>query len=666
MRWLQNVNTVCGQLVLVALVIIGSCFNPDAARAGITTTPASADYSIAWDGTEGLYFNPANPAPAPWNLARTASQPFGSTAHSSTSHRIDNINDGLYGNTQSWLSNLSDSNPYIGVEFSQPIQFSKIAWSRDNGNAGEAGNSSVPGQYIDRWAGTYTLQYTQAADPSALAAEGTNPASTWANIGTVTLDTAPQAGFNAGYFRHGFDVAYQGNPLSATGLRIKPSSDELAIDEMELYGPQSPPLPTTGLSAWYNAEGGVTTDGLGNVTAWQDLSGNGNNATAGTNAPQLIANSLEGKPVIHFDGASTESLVLPTSSQLGIQNSDYEVFVVGRATTGDVQFYLSSDSKEHYELHIKDVDPSGRFIPRGKTGPTPHYADLPPSMKFTANMPYLYTTRVEDGTGHIGIVGIDSPNTVASAQSSHDVNLALGTRLSQNRYYLTGDIGEVLIYNQKLSSADRQQVERYLMNKWNAGLVLSETGGSYQDSVSPELGFNLALLPDSEAFAQDVISGHTAHAIDHLNDGQYGNGNSWIGGTDETFAGISFGAGHEITAIAFGRDNTGNYDDRTAGDYTLQYTLVADPDKTTPDDAWITLGQITQTASYPDDALGLRHLYRFDPVWATGIRVLTSPASGVEALAIDELEVFGVPEPGAAMLCLVGLVGLAGFRRRRG
>lgn len=631
--------------------------------------PASADYTIAWDGTDGLYFNPANPATGPWNLALTASDQVWSSEYGNP-HFYTNINDGLYGNRESWLASGSDPEPapYIGVEFGSPIQFGKIAWGRDNGNAtGESGSGggAPAGQYVDRWEGTYTVQYTQAVNPSTLSLEGSDPSTSWANIGTVTLDATAQTGFT-GYLRHGFDVSYQGDTISATGVRLKASPNGNAIDELELYGPPAPGVPSTGLAAWYNAENGVTTDGSGNVTAWQDLTGNGNDAVAGSNAPELVAGSLEGKPVIHFEGGSMESLVLPTSSQLGIQNSDYEIFFVGRAASDDVQFYLASNAYASYEMHIRD-NPTGRFIPFG-TGSESRYADLPQSLPVTADMPYLYSTRVEDGTGIISVVGIDSSDTVANARSSADANLVLGMRAGgTDKYPLTGDIAEVLVYNQKLTVSQRQQVEQYLMQKWNAALVLSETGRSYQESMSPEIGFNLALLDGSEAFAKDVISNgaNWKHQTDHLNDGDYGNSASWIGATRDSFAGISFTDPHEITAIAFGRDNLGSYDDRAAGTYSLQYTLVPDPDEFTADEDWITIGSITQTSAYPDDDLGLRHLYRFDPVVATGIRLLVSSAAGVQEIAIDELEVFGVPEPSAALLCLVGLLFVVPRRFRR-
>jgi hypothetical protein len=66
----------------------------------------------------------------------------------------------------------------------------------------------------------------------------------------------------------------------------------------------SPPV-TAGLQLWLSADTGVTTNGSGQVTAWADQSGLGNNAAQGTaaNAPLLQAASLNGHATLRFDGS---------------------------------------------------------------------------------------------------------------------------------------------------------------------------------------------------------------------------------------------------------------------------------------------------------------------------------------------------------------------------
>ncbi len=174
------------------------------------------------------------------------------------------------------------------------------------------------------------------------------------------------------------------------------------------------------------------------------------------------------------------------------------------------------------------------------------------------------------------------------------------------------------------------------------GLTLAEEGPF--DGTPP---MNLARQPGAMPFVIDSLAGFPIHNFTGLTDGNYGNSHSWIGNTgDPGFAGVSFGGLFTIDSIAFGRDNLGDYADRTLGLYTLQYTRAASPGVGTtvtgdPDTGWATIG----TLNYQGNGSGLfanpsrRHRFKFDPVDATGIRLLV-PGTGLGGgTCIDELEV---------------------------
>ncbi|NQT39038.1 MAG: hypothetical protein HQ581_16185 [Planctomycetes bacterium] len=193
-------------------------------------------------------------------------------------------------------------------------------------------------------------------------------------------------------------------------------------------------------------------------------------------------------------------------------------------------------------------------------------------------------------------------------------------------------------------------------------LTLIETGGTFgTDPVHP----NLALRPGATPFAPDSFG--SPHSIAGLNDGAYGNDNSWIGtDPDNTFAGIALGGMFLVDRVAWGRDNGGEatvFNDRTDGTYTLQFTQVANPDETTLDDDWTTIGSLFYTDFYQDYS---RHLYEFDTVGATGFRLVLDATRQDRQIAIDEFEIYqAVPEPSAFAIWAIALAGLAWYGRRR-
>ena len=149
---------------------------------------------------------------------------------------------------------------------------------------------------------------------------------------------------------------------------------------------------------------------------------------------------------------------------------------------------------------------------------------------------------------------------------------------------------------------------------------------------------NLALtVLGSEAFALETIVGYSAHAVSHLNDGVYGNSNSWIGGSANSFAGIKFSQLTVITDIAFSRDNTGTYSDRTLGQYTVECTKMASPDVMSTGYDWHLIGVLNYNHTSPVSP-GLRHRFNFNSqsIGCTAIRIKTP-----DGACIDEIEIYG-------------------------
>lgn len=225
------------------------------------------------------------------------------------------------------------------------------------------------------------------------------------------------------------------------------------------------------------------------------------------------------------------------------------------------------------------------------------------------------------------------------------------------------------------------------------GIAWDGNNGLYYDDNGPPWG---ALVPENEALAANGAVafsssdmgpelGISFHIAGNAIDGFYGNSNSWIGGSTNPFApvqfiGVRLPSAVEVGSIAWGRDNGNNAtdacggqcSDRWAGLYTLQFTRVRIPNSNTPDtgDAstgWETLGTVEYMTTAPEFLPYLRTEFDVTDfeggVRATGVRLLV-PATGIGGgTAIDELEVYPVPEPAGGVATLVGCLMLLGWRR---
>jgi hypothetical protein len=187
-------------------------------------------------------------------------------------------------------------------------------------------------------------------------------------------------------------------------------------------------------------------------------------------------------------------------------------------------------------------------------------------------------------------------------------------------------------------------------------LTLVEEGGRFAPS-------NLATLPGAWAFGKNVLLGFPHHRIEYLTDGHYGNEHSWIAADEgPSFAGVVLSGPSRIDSIAFGRDNNDaliqepqagrggkrqkplppSFRDRWLGSYTIQYSNAPRTNQPPPEESWHTIDTLKYAPDMPEIASDhihpyLRHRFRFAPVEATAVRIVTSQGG----TCIDELEVYG-------------------------
>ena len=664
-----NKHTLKSERTAVALFFAGVAFmlatSLNAASPRVIITPVPG-FAITWDGNNGGFSGSA-----PSNniaLASNGTVPFTSSDLGPLLgipfHRAVNLNDGLYGNANSWISanglgGNSDTNPFAALQFASSVNIASLAWSRDN-------TPNPP--YLDRTIGTYTLQYTTVAAPDGTTPDTGDAATGWANIGTIQyLPGTEDANFTS-YVRHRFDVAAGGSPIAATGLRIKVSDGSIDIDEIEVnpIPDPVPPIsnfieitPAAGFAiAWDRNEGLFSTPASPAPAPVNDASTvrgaspftssdlgpvigvtfhravNLNDGLYG-NSHSWIPNFVGGDPA-PFAGISFGRRILLRNIAWGRDNGD----VAGDCCGGT----LKDRALGVYVLQVTTVTNPGVATPEA-CGPFP-----------------------EGGWVTIGTINYKADNvTYFNSYLRHRFDVSRGgvpIQATAIRIKVPNDQSDIDEIEVNGNLAIEQNAIR-ITNAPGLTIIWDGNDGHFND---PAIG---AAPPPNRALASQGTTPFTSsdlgpvlgipfHRAVNLNDGLYGNSHSWIsangvGGTSDPdpFAGLNFGASVAITNIAWSRDNGdvpgdccgGTLTDRALDTYRLQYTMVAAPDATTADTAdastgWQDIGTVVYAAAAPPFFTPyLRH--RFDiaeggaPLNATGIRIKV----GSGYTDIDEIEV---------------------------
>jgi hypothetical protein len=250
------------------------------------------------------------------------------------------------------------------------------------------------------------------------------------------------------------------------------------------YGVCSPVL-------WLDAQDASTVwTSFGRASQWRDKSSAAHIATpaTGDGGPiyQASANAgMNGRAAMVFASPhGTMSLrVTPVLAP------EITVFVVGRSYTsawnaagwlvnarGPNGFMVSP------ELNVRQVTPSivdAAGSPSAMAGVTPH----------NIRIPHLYGLSYAAPSAISLLDGAVSTSTISMSRVAAAVDVFIGRDMCCGRGGGLGSIGELLIYNRALTTAERQLVERAIMARWGIGTLAVSWGDlqSVPTGTSPGL-----------------------------------------------------------------------------------------------------------------------------------------------------------------------------------
>lgn len=230
----------------------------------------------------------------------------------------------------------------------------------------------------------------------------------------------------------------------------------LAVVWILLAGGQAMAGPmTTGLELWLDAGQGVAETG-GVVTSWTGQTPGGHVFTppAAGREPVLVADALNGRPVISFDKSGTSDILSNTTFDLADDKTVFLVISPDQLPAGNNERFFG-----HYgngQLRYQDGQAAGWF----------NASAVSPDTTGIATGQFAILTYRFNGNVEIGVNGRAPVEALASTpQFTTTSALSVGGAGDSGGYF-SGDIAEVVIYDSALAAQSRSDVEWYLMQKW--------------------------------------------------------------------------------------------------------------------------------------------------------------------------------------------------------
>ena len=233
----------------------------------------------------------------------------------------------------------------------------------------------------------------------------------------------------------------------------------------------NPGLPvTSGLTAWFTAESGITTT-AGGVIQWNDQSTNAYNMaqSAGSNAPNVATDSSTGRPVLTFNGnqylynnstlSSVNNVTIITVGSTAIPDSAGTAVVIGFGT----------DAARGY------ADDNGNQAFLNGESTTDGNASAGDSLLHVDMVTYTQTPGTTTGAVAFYQDGVANGTAKGVAGDTIGGNFAIGSALYYDPYIgWNGEIAQVLVFNRALSSTELQEMQTYLTARYVGGIpVLS-------------------------------------------------------------------------------------------------------------------------------------------------------------------------------------------------
>ncbi|HWA11396.1 MAG TPA: fibronectin type III domain-containing protein [Opitutaceae bacterium] len=218
----------------------------------------------------------------------------------------------------------------------------------------------------------------------------------------------------------------------------------------------APDFPVSGQRLWLRADAGVP-NGAARIPTWYDQSGQNNNVTGPTTTsqqPTLVTNSVNGRPVVHFVGSSSQSFNLPN---LMSGATEGEFFMVVKAAS-------DNDGNNHGLLQLGTSDSSYYPLSNGQVrdnfGTNAFKTVGDPAAPLNQYNIYNVSSKSAEWIARFnGAVQFQTASNTVAFKTTPVLGVA-------GPYNFSGDIAELIIYDHVLTAVERDSVGGYLYTKY--------------------------------------------------------------------------------------------------------------------------------------------------------------------------------------------------------
>jgi hypothetical protein len=212
---------------------------------------------------------------------------------------------------------------------------------------------------------------------------------------------------------------------------------------------------------WFRADQGITTSS-GNVTQWNDLSGNGWNLTT-TSAPAFTASgTANGQPCVTFTGDSGQLLQNTAFNSITMPGL-CEFFIVATSTsTSPTVNYFLIDMGSVSTPGVNEVWQQGASELINFAGAVSGQVQL----SLTINSPFILDA-VNNATPSSSLtINTALTGTSSIKNGTYTPGLHIGHYAGAGNFTWAGDVYEVIVYNYQLFPNQRTAVLNYLSARY--------------------------------------------------------------------------------------------------------------------------------------------------------------------------------------------------------